>query len=420
MKRLTLTLPAVLYACILFAQSPAVLQSQSVYWIKDGKFTLIDTLRHYHSNGRFSYGVPGDNAIYPNNGVYHDDSTVKLDAKKNFAEPALRYTHTFNSAGQVIKLLTETAWGTQYTEAQTTCYTYNSTGMLETTTVSVDGEDNEKTSYAYYNDELIAQLYETRNTTTNIWEKWILDSTICSGLDSVHVNYIAGAGSPLKEFNRNKMRLDATHRVAIDSYFIDKKLQTVTWSKYDAAGRRSSDSVKGWDPVLLQLQPAYMRRYLYDKNGNLLSKADYSWDVLNNNYTFTSVDSMTYYANNHLATHQHYSYINNDLVPTEKSVFEYFYYGFPAGVYDVNSNQAINLYPIPAVSYINLQLNFTKPETFSVRIMSMQGQVLRSWSEPAQHAYNKQILLDGFPAGNYQLQLQTTAGNMAKQFTVIH
>lgn len=421
MKRLTLTTAAIVFACTLFAQSPATLQSQSVYWINDGKLTLIDTMLHYHSNGRFSYGVPGDNAIYPDNGIYHDDSTVKLNSQKDYV-PQTRYTRTFNSSGQVARLITESfLWGgPDYVEMQTTCFTYSSAGLIDLVTISLAGVDNERTSYIYNNDQLVAQLYETRNNATNIWEKWTLDSTISNGADSVYVKYIAGVGTPLKEFNRNKMQLDGSQRVIIDSCFIDKKFQTVSFLQYDAAGRRSRDSVLEWDHLLLQMKPAYNREYNYDNNGNLVSKRDYNWDAGVNGYIFSHVDSMTYYANDHLFSHGHYSYNGNDLVPAEKGVFEYFYYAFPAGVDALAKDEEIGLYPTPATTYINLQLHFNKPEIFSLHIMNMNGQALRSWSEPAQGEYKKQILLDGLPAGNYLLQVHTANGYRTKHFTIIH
>ena len=83
------------------------------------------------------------------------------------------------------------------------------------------------------------------------------------------------------------------------------------------------------------------------------------------------------------------------------------------------NTHSISLYPVPAVTYTNIEMNFDKPTGFSIIIFDMQGRMVKQFTDKANGQYKKNINVQDMPAGQYMLQVKTGKETLSRNFTVI-
>jgi hypothetical protein len=397
------------------AQSAPTMLSQSRYEVMSGgTFALKDSIIHTHGKNRISYALPLVEIPYiPNDGVYMADESIRVINP----QPGLlvdRMTRKFISSGLIGEYLEETKQGTLYKQTFKETYSYNQDGLRDTqwsnNTLVIT-----RTSYVYQNGTPLALLYHEEVPTYG-WKLVGLDSFLANGTDSTYLRYYLNV-STMQLLERHQYLRDANFKVLVDSFYPANPMgRTVTFTDYDASGRKVRDSVFTGGVLTY----SYKLEYVYDNNGKLVARSRHNWDQGTSSYTNILIDSFGYNPVNQLTSVKYFKLVNNKPEPLLSSVWRFYYYGFPVSINDVADDKSLRLYPVPATAYINLDMSFNKPEEFTVRIIDMQGRVLRAWDEPAQRSYNKKILLDGMPAGNYIMQLHSAGQDIARSFSVIN
>jgi hypothetical protein len=381
--------------------------------MQNGQAALRDSLVHIHSGGRVSYGLPEVEIPYnPNDGVYTADQSTRVE-NHSFPLPLVdRMTRVFNSMGQITEYRELVKPINIYIETYKEWYHYNQS-LQRDTMWSTDGQVSSRLVYVYQNNIQVAGLYETYNPTGKTWELAGIDSFVANGTDSLYKRYWKNTTMQLVE--SNKYQRDANGRVVTDSFFKYNTLTRITHTTYDTSGRKANDSVFTGSPVSY----GYKKIYLYDNSSNLISINQYMWDNNSNSYTTRHKDTMTYNVVNQLTSVQSYTLDGSTWIPKAASQSRFYYYGFPASVNDVAGDNNLRLCPIPATSYINLDVSFDRPEKFSLRMLDMQGRIVRQWDEPAQASYKKRIQLDGMPAGNYIVHVLSASQIITRQFNIL-
>ncbi|WP_276135098.1 T9SS type A sorting domain-containing protein [Polluticoccus soli] len=420
-SKLLLFLP-LLIATAASAQTPLELKAQT------DDFLGHDSLFHVHAAGKNSTILPQHwisevnpwPAAYPQNGNYQDDTTFGYYTYNNNTTKTL-YAKNYNSSG----LITEyhkykPASGN--TPVETSLYTYTS-AMLPDTIWHYGETDSSRIIHAYNGTQLAEVNTQIWNSVSNLWQNWAIDSFFVSGpgSDSIvkHLD-LSGITMPAKNY-LGKYTRDANNLVLIDSQFNNNNFESARFFIYDAQGRVSVDSFV--DPIVNFPLNYDKRIYTYNATGDLLSiKIGRNWGIPNYYGNFFEMDSFSYNADHQLTSVAHYNWSGTagsgswgNPTRTQK-----FYYGTTVGVPEVAShNNNLQLYPIPATSYINLSMQFTKPQAFSVRIFDMQGRLVSNWQEAAQKQYNKQVPLTNMTPGQYTVHILAGNESISRQFTVV-
>ncbi|WP_276135134.1 T9SS type A sorting domain-containing protein [Polluticoccus soli] len=415
MKALITLCFASLAATTALAQSQPTMVSQARYVISGGKPALQDSLTHAHSSGKVSYGLPEVKLSYsPNDGVYTAYESIRVYKSTSVNPPDLvdRMTRGFNSSGLLSEYHEFVKPATLYKEVYKESYQYNANDQLEIQTAT-NFLETRRLVYSYQNNIRVAKQYEIKNGTT--WNVEGVDSFIAAGTDSLYLRYWKFSPPNMQVYEKHRYLRDANFRVTVDSFFDYGTFSQATFTTYDALGKKIQDS------VIQASAPTYRLAYLYDNNGNLVTKTKGVWDNSSNAFIESLRDSFTYNVVDQLTSARNFKLdANNVWVPNEGSFWRYYYYGFPTGISEVEDNKGLRLYPVPATSYINIDMSFSKPEKFAVRILDMQGRIIRQWEETPQANFKKKIQLDGMPAGNYVVQVMSKNNNITRQFSVIN
>jgi hypothetical protein len=283
--------------------------------------------------------------------------------------------------------------------------------------------DNEKTTYTYdTNGHLVLALTKEWLSSGSIWRNIVLDSIWYDSVTGQLAKRMFGDwdwinGGFFREHYRNKYVYDVNGRVACDSQWANTNKDRITYHVYDANGKLLKDSFYSWTTPLTY---GGKTDYTYDANNNLIKMEQFNWDNVNMVYKNHYREFYNYNTYNQVTRITNETFYNNVWWNPYNSYVKYYYYGTVNHVADLdNTNDKVKIYPVPAVSYINLELNFSATHDFTVSISDMQGRLLKQWKEPAQKKYTKQVMLQDMPAGSYILQVVSAKENLTRNFSVV-
>jgi len=100
------------------------------------------------------------------------------------------------------------------------------------------------------------------------------------------------------------------------------------------------------------------------------------------------------------------------------SGFELTYYGIQTGIDDFENVQ-VNLYPNPATSYVNVQVDASDAQAFSAKVVDMMGKTI--YVDQFEHNGGTsmyQIPVNNLAKGVYFLHLNNSNGSTVKKFVV--
>ncbi len=234
---------------------------------------------------------------------------------------------------------------------------------------------------------------------------------------------------------------DANNRVIKDSmvsyYNGSTYIIGVEVYKYYASGSlRSKEWFINNGSAALTLK--HRNHYSYNAKGLIAS--DSAWDVNNLGYTVLfNVSTYTYNAQDLLVKEEQgryanlngkdvfqyayvttnsytsFGYVKNtilsvkDATQEEKTDSVCYYYDpyFEVGAPVVKPKGGqLTAYPVPSSNFTNLKWQADKPTTINARIVNLQGQVVKQWSDDVEGTYTKSIHVGNLPAGNYIVILQ--------------
>jgi YD repeat-containing protein len=339
-----------------------------------------------------------------------------------------RYRNKYNSAGLITEHTEETTNGAVPNITSQTTYVYNSSMLPDTVTYLANFGGNmmvyvynsgnltesavhqltgngweyfSRQFYTYNGGKLVELKRELWQIGTATWTPSSIDSFIAAGpgSDSTFKRLIA-TGSTYTVDDSFKFTRDAANRILTDSSYQMGNLIRADHFTYDAQGRLIAAFTGGTNNT-----------YSYNAQSNLVS-------IQKNSPGWRTMELFTYNFANQVTS---WTEIDSSIITGQWEPYnaQYYYYGFPVSVNEVTTQNNLQLYPVPATSYVNLSMSFSKPLQFSVRILDMQGRLLSQWQEPAQKTYNKQISLTGMAAGQYILHIHAANESCSRQFSVI-
>lgn len=432
-------------------QKVEYITSSGVYY--DSILYDVDTCVLYYSNGRGGIAVSG---------IYGPFATHKqplmFDSAKNISSG---YGHasllegvrkTYNSNG----LLDTLFWNDGYINERTT-YLYNSAQQLVSTTFfnynypnTIKGGYND--TNIYDNNGLLVALIRTQwsvlsstyepdyrydymyNTTGQleevvykVWNK----NTSAYEVNSRTKNYYSGNlpdstyyyqyFSTKEQLTKNYFTYNGTliETNAIIKYSdtlqppIDKKRVRYT---YNSSSQQDSIFSEKWDNNTSTWSAYALTRQTYNIHGKVDSMIYFNYDYNSNTYTYS------------LLNYIHYDTNGNFMYQTSKGSLKYpdtlvvyHYNQLPTKVPDVvkKFNREINIYPNPATSVINVQLNSSGGRSNRVAVYSIDGSLVRERYTGKNVAKDVQIPIADLPAGNYLLHVTGLEFDKTKTFTIM-
>lgn len=211
---------------------------------------------------------------------------------------------------------------------------------------------------------------------------------------------------------------------------------------YDAAGNLATQ--KYYDSTGQRVFLALAYHYIYDAKNRLV--LDSTWFANSSNMSTTlRFRSYTYDTNDRLvrmvATEDSstainevsYSYtpfgrVDGKVEMSYSGGPEYYdstkyYYSiyWPANTSTIASqNDELIAYPVPSSNFINLKWEAAKPTTIHARIVNLQGQIVKQWSDDAAGTYTKSIHVGSLPAGNYIVIFEGGGELLRKEVSILH
>ena len=435
LRTLILSAAALTICASSFAQQP-VLKAES-YWTINNANNLVpkDSVTYQHMPGKHTTVIPKSYAYSNNSGSYQYqyDTARSHRAVNNILEPAWELVQSFNSNGNF-----DTMWQNQYTNisssyvpANRMIYTYLTGNKID----SVLTENYGNSSMTWAADRRTKYFYDTNNmllsTNTKLWDAtnqiWDIGHYDTFRYDNSGrtIEYEMFSydliTNTLQQTQLTKYVYNNAGLKTVDTFFLNGVYNKITGYEYDANGNLLIDSSYTWIVNTLSWRYNGKVVYTYDVNNNRITAANHNWNTTTLAYVPSSRGIYTYNTTNQL-THVGGEKWDNGVwtVGPGASFLNYYYEAVPGNVAQYNDKQQpISLYPVPAVTYTNLEMNFDNPTDFSVIIFDMQGRIVKQFTDKADGRYKKNIIVQDMPAGQYMLQVKTATETMNRNITVI-
>lgn len=409
-----------------------------VYLVYDSTAYTYD----YTSNRGSSY--MNDSIEYTDMVVYANDSFPALSYRKND-----RYIRTYNTDNTVSTVLYESdryrnGWRAQMLDSffysngnlvqhikhdysyNTTFsymykYQYNANNELK---VKEDYRWNSNTStyllekksfYDYDNhgnitrDSLVAgtgvmqHVYKYTNVYDlqgQLEQKWCMSrNPYYPALDTYYVNYYNSAGD-----------INTEYKFYLNNAVPGLDTATVRFYSYNAAGAVVKDSLLSRLNNNAPLSTENVTSFTYDAQGRINSVTEESYSQLtglnygsqHRTFSYTSFGSLAEEVSGTTSkTPMQTKY-------THRIRYNYeLYWPVSAANIATKQQEELQAYPVPATDFVNIKWTTDKPTRIQGRLVNLQGQVVKQWSDNADGDYYKSINTSGLPAGAYFIILQT-------------
>ncbi|RYZ50477.1 MAG: T9SS type A sorting domain-containing protein [Sphingobacteriales bacterium] len=185
---------------------------------------------------------------------------------------------------------------------------------------------------------------------------------------------------------------------------------------YNTMGERTDATVQNWlvGPGAWENHMKY--NYTYDANHNVLTETSQNWtsgafeNARRTNFTYNTFDQPTA-----ITTEGWNSGAwTNDMNSTMYTL----YYEELLDVPALTQNES-RIYPVPASSVINIELNWNKAETVNIAMIDAQGRVVKQWNDHVSGAYTKAVSIDDLASGSYWVKISGSAATTTKAIAII-
>lgn len=437
---------------------------------------LIATATSEHNNALF---VLRDSSYitYTNDRGGDLEHEMKFDRRTNMLfnpgtgsyRPYTRTSQTYDAQSRVLTSLIESynLPSSSWVNVNNHLYTYNDMGNLETHTMqewstsAMDWNNTSKMLYFYNGDNTLD------TTITQTWDMgmgtWANTTMIVNDYDingdlliattfgwdgvgswtNVSRNIYSYAGGNM-EADMQQMWEGFTN-AWINSY---RRLYT-----YDANKNILTDIYTYWNPNFNSWINWSKLTNTYTSRNDIETRLNQTWDMSANNWLNDSMSVYTHDTshNNTMQINQVWNtttnlfrnmhrynraYNNRGQMTTEMrqrwniggfwenlagdTYARYHYQTYTLDVKDAAQAvaNAVKVYPVPAASVLNINMNWKQPQTFKVSIVDANGRLIRQWAETATAEYHKSVPVGEIPAGNYFLNIQGESEKSVTQFTI--
>lgn len=189
------------------------------------------------------------------------------------------------------------------------------------------------------------------------------------------------------------------------------KLKYQNYYSYNAQGLLAEDSLYNFEKSTYTVH-----KYLYNPQGLIMV------DTIRNNdlskYYFVTYDYTSF---DYIDQKVQWNYDTTLKTFYRRSISKYKYaHYWPVGISSIHDHSdELVLYPVPANDLLNVKWQHKGITILQARIVNMQGQTVLSWQDEVDNVYQKQMMINNLPEGQYYLQLVADGAMYRKVFTVL-
>lgn len=197
----------------------------------------------------------------------------------------------------------------------------------------------------------------------------------------------------------------------------DKKLYT-----YNTSNILISESSQYWDGATSAFTNSNKSDYSLDGANNVTMELYSTWDkpsiswkqYLRTQYAYNSYNQRTSAIRDRWNSGGFWEYTVNDYKRN------YYYEEYTLGVKEVAiaSVGNLNVYPNPASTVVNINMQWAKPQAFEVLITNNMGQLVYRMTEHAQASYTRSIPISELQNGVYHIVLKGEADKITKTILI--
>lgn len=299
---------------------------------------------------------------------------------KNVHRHIYAYDSRQNLIGDAVQVWYDTSYA--FSDSGLTTYTYNSKNHLIGSNYSEFKLVTAGSAYYWY---WIFQYQKEYDYDTSTWD--LLD--VIYELPSYsYTTTVTFNGWMISTFGY--YTVDKAHNIIeeTDPHYYDYKYT------YDSVHNLLSADYVTWVPVgLPPVQPIHTEYYSYNSY-HQITKYSYLLYIDSINTWIPQVQDRYYYKQ----------------APKKTSVNNSFTSGSPV----------LNIYPIPAKSVINIDINYSGPEPLKLSIYDMTGRLFYQWHTDASTSAHNAIPVSQLPDGNYIVNVSDGRQQITKQISIIH
>lgn len=313
-----------------------------------------------------------------------------------------KYIYTYNSSNKIAAMVTQHWDGTSaWITDSKNVYTYNAGNQL-----SFDQFQLWDGIAAYVPSSQVTYYYDAAGNKINETSNSFVAST---PVFTTQVNYT---------YNAANKQLTATHSDWNGAGWDNTEMFSNT---YDSSGNRTTRLHQTYDGTAFVNNMLHL--YSSFTGGNPQGEIAQTWDTTGGGtWVDTYKYTYTYNGGGKLtsATRQ-----SNDISIGWTYAFgdtkSNYYYGTFLSVKDVTTAGGnATLYPVPAQSMVNIDLNWSKAQSATVVITDMQGKVVKSQNVPFGATQHIAVSVSDLATGMYLMNINGTEGQIVKQIVVAH
>lgn len=189
------------------------------------------------------------------------------------------------------------------------------------------------------------------------------------------------------------------------------KLKYQNYYSYNAQGLLAEDSLYNFEKSTYTVH-----KYLYNPQGLIMVDTIRSNDL--SKYYFVTYDYTSF---DYIDQKVQWNYDTTLKTFYRRSISKYKYaHYWPVGISSIHDHSdELVLYPVPANDLLNVKWQHKGITILQARIVNMQGQTVLSWQDEVDNVYQKQMMINNLPEGQYYLQLVADGAMYRKVFTVL-
>lgn len=467
-------LPLLLLSSVLITKASAQkttatgsrMMANSYYKYDGAKFVASDSSRYAYSGDRGGDALntpkadTSTNRVYNNATMSWDNKTLLLetfDAKSNILSYVTRAWDNAtsawkNSAGMYFTYITVV--GKDLMETQTVqswdnvasawkntskyIFSYNADGESDTTFLqtwdapSTSWKNSKMAEYVYNSsDKTLTEIIEYNwNSGTSKWDKYRRNfhqyDVNLNMVFKTQENWNSGTSAWVYvkrdlytyDVNKNKKSHTLQNWNAGTSAWDNGNKELFT---YNTANVMTSQTDQYWDGVASAFANSTKTDYSLDGANNVSSELYSTWDkpstswkqYLRTQYTYNSYNQRTSAIRDRWNAGGFWEYTLNDFKRN------YYYEEYTLGVNEVAASVGnLNVYPNPANSVININMQWAKPQAFEVSIVNSTGKLVYRMAEHAQASYTRSIPVAELQNGVYYVVLKGETDKITKTILI--
>ncbi|MGN6568094.1 MAG: T9SS type A sorting domain-containing protein [Flavipsychrobacter sp.] len=370
-------------------------------------------------------------------GVYKYDSAVVYTYNSGYSRFS-KTTNTFFPNDSVVffrqYLWADTA--SKWNIYSSTNFLFNSIERDSIRSVQIDtgsGLDNYE-QYLYYYDANKNLKYLLKNTWNGA--SWFFsDSTIytyntSNNLTSrVYKVFFPAGGTyvnseeDIYSYNTSGQLTKAMHN-SWDKFASNWSISGRDLYTYDGSGNLSTIIHFSLD-ASSRLVPSSKDSNAYDASMNLISSTNMIFDTASKTFVNNTMYAVTYDTSNRPLVYTTQSWNGSGwtyFIGQDKQTHYYYqlYADTSTSVSNVNNIVAFNIYPVPASSFFNININWQNAQPFTISMYDINGRLVKQWTEKATKNYHKAIFTSDLNSGNYFIKVNSDSGQLTQQINIIH